>query len=58
MHQPLGKVRLSGDEIEALKAFLHTLEDRGPANIENIIPASVPSGLPVRTLRNDNAKAP
>jgi len=43
--------RLSSDEIEALKAFLYTLEDRGPANIEEIIPASVPSGLPVSQLR-------
>ncbi len=44
------RVRLSGDEVEALISFLRTLEDRGMPNIDKIIPASVPSGLPVRTL--------
>lgn len=43
------RIRLSGSEIDALKAFLHTLEDGEPSAIEEIIPASVPSGLPVGT---------
>ena len=43
-------VRLSDDEINALIAFLGTFEDDGLANIDRIIPVSVPSGLPVRTL--------
>ena len=46
----IARVRLSGDEVQALKAFLYTLEDRGPTNIEEIIPASVPSGLRPRLL--------
>lgn len=41
------RVRLSDDEIEALISFLQTLEDSGLSNMGQIIPAAVPSGLPV-----------
>ena len=48
-------VRLSDDEINALNAFLGTFEDDGLANIDRIIPVSVPSGLPVRALATRTA---
>ena len=50
-------VKLSSDEIEALKAFLNTLEDRGSANLKKIIPTSVPSGLPIPMLHDANTKS-
>jgi cytochrome c peroxidase len=43
----IGGVKLAGDEIKALIAFLRSLEDRGPKEIDRIVPAKVPSGLPV-----------
>jgi len=43
------KIQLSRDEVYALKAFLNALEDGSPSNIKEIVPASVPSGLPVGT---------
>jgi cytochrome c peroxidase len=42
---------LSGDEIEALIAFLGALEDRESARTDRIVPSAVPSGLPVSVLR-------
>jgi cytochrome c peroxidase len=41
---------LSEDEADAIIAFLGTLEDSGLQHIDSIIPASVPSGLPVSRL--------
>lgn len=42
---------LSGAEIDALVAFLRTLEDRDSPRMDSIEPSSVPSGLPVNVLR-------
>jgi len=44
------KVFLSAEELDAIIAFLTTLEDSGLQHVDNIIPASVPSGLPVSRL--------
>jgi cytochrome c peroxidase len=44
------QVTLSKDEITALESFLMALQDRGPANIDKIILAAVPSGLPVAAV--------
>jgi cytochrome c peroxidase len=50
-------IKLSDDEISALKTFLRALEDSGPANLEQIVPDSVPSGLPVMTLNSGGRDA-
>jgi cytochrome c peroxidase len=41
------KLTLPEDEIDAIIVFLGTLQDSGLSLIDSIIPASVPSGLPV-----------
>jgi cytochrome c peroxidase len=45
------KLRLSEDDINFIIAFLGALEDPGLEFIDRIIPASVPSGLPVERLK-------
>lgn len=46
------KLALSSYEVDALMAFLRTLEDTGSAYRSKIIPQSVPSGLPVSSLHH------
>jgi cytochrome c peroxidase len=45
LHQPLA---LSEDELKTLVAFLKSLTDPAARDMSRVIPASVPSGLPVR----------
>jgi cytochrome c peroxidase len=45
------KLRLSEDEVDLIIAFLSTMEDPGFEFVDSIIPASVPSGLPVSRLK-------
>ena len=49
------RIMLTIDEIESLIAFLQALEDRGLANMDRVIPSSVPSGLPVSALPTNSA---
>jgi hypothetical protein len=44
------KISLSANEVDAIIAFLTALEDAGLQHIDKIIPASIPSGLPVSRL--------
>ena len=45
LRQPIG---LSEDELKTLVAFLKSLTDPSARDLTGVIPASVPSGLPVR----------
>jgi cytochrome c peroxidase len=44
-------IRILDRDVSDLKAFLKALEDKGLANIQKIVPLSVPSGLPVASVR-------
>ncbi len=46
---------LSDAEIEALLAFLHTLTDPAVTKLDQYVPASVPSGLPVQDIVMQNS---
>lgn len=43
----IGKLSLSEDDVSAILAFLHTLEDGHAKNLVDVVPETVPSGLPV-----------
>lgn len=46
----LPKIRLTHADIQSLISFLTTLEDPGYAHVDKLVPASVPSGLPISAL--------
>jgi hypothetical protein len=43
----VGRLMLSDHDVIDIVAFLRSLEDRQAAKLEEIIPETVPSGLPV-----------
>jgi hypothetical protein len=43
----IGKLSLSEDDVSAILAFRRTLEDGQAKNLVDVVPETVPSGLPV-----------